>query len=70
MWEENAGLRLNHSFKLAGQVISLDVWRGYIAVGSSVVQLIHLNSQGEPKRILYTKANDPLQVAAKLYSVV
>ena len=53
---------LETSLKIAGQVVSLDNWNDFIAVGSSVVQLIELESGAEPKRILYAKGKDHLQV--------
>ena len=47
---------------MPGQVISLDSWEDYIAVGSDVIQLIQLNSNGDPRRILYANRKDPILV--------
>lgn len=50
---------------MAGQVTALDSWKDYVAVGSEVVQLIQLNSEKQldsPKRIVYTKKGDLMQV--------
>ena len=47
---------------LAGQVHSLDTWKDFIAVGSSVVQVIKLNTIGDPKRTLYIKGKNKLSV--------
>ena len=48
---------------MSGQVVSLDSWNEYIAVGSTLVQLIWLNSTSEPQRILYAKDKDLVQVS-------
>ena len=66
-------LTLKTSLKIAGNVVSLDSWNDFIAVGSSVVQLIHLKPGADPTRILYAKGRDHLQVyintSAKLLSL-
>jgi hypothetical protein len=48
--------------KLAGEVHSLDTWKDFIAVGSSVVQVIKLNPISDPKRTLYIKGKNKLSV--------
>ena len=64
MWDAaTRDLTLKISLKLAGKVVSLDSWKDFIAVGSSVVQLIQLKPGADPKRILYVKGSDRLQVA-------
>ena len=50
---------------MSGQVVSLDSWNDYIAVGSTLVQLIQLNSTSEPRRIIYAKDKSPVQVYGK-----
>ena len=62
-WNSTAELSLTNTLKLAGSVESLDNWNDYVAVGSSVVQLIQLKpNRSEPNRILYAKEGDCLQV--------
>ena len=53
---------LTQSLQVAGQVISLDSWEDYIAVGSDVIQLIQLSSNGDPRRVLYANRDDPILV--------
>ena len=62
MWDTTKDISLELSLSLAGEVTSLDTWNDYVAVGSSVVQLIHLTLSTEPKRILYTSATSHFQV--------
>ena len=62
MWDATAELTLMNSLNLAGQVFSLDSWNDYVAVGSSVVQLIQLKPNSEPRRVLYAKGGDHIQV--------
>ena len=62
MWDATAELTLINSLSLAGQVFSLDSWNDYVAVGSSVVQLIQLKPNSEPRRVLYVKGGDHIQV--------
>ena len=62
MWDTTKDLSLELSLSLAGEVSSLDTWNDYVAVGSSVVQLIQLELSTEPKRILYTSAISHFQV--------
>jgi hypothetical protein len=57
---------LKTSLKIAGQVVSLDSWNDFVAVGSSVVQLIQLKPGADPKRILYAKGKDRLQVVTSI----
>ena len=66
MWDAaTTTLTLETSLKIAGKVVSLDSWNDFIAVGSSVVQLIKLESGADPKRILYAKGKDRLQVVTR-----
>ncbi len=61
IWDRDS--ELTQSLQVAGQVISLDSWEDYVAVGSDVVQLIKLNLKGgDPSRILYANRSDPIQV--------
>ena len=62
----NRDSELTQSLKGAGQVISLDSWEDYVAVGSEVIQLIKLNSNGDPSRTLYANRSDPIQVKINL----
>ena len=62
VWNVTSRLHLTNTLRMSGQVVSLDSWNEYIAVGSTSVQLIQLNSTSEPKRILYTKNKYPVQV--------
>ena len=68
VWDKD--LELTQSLQVAGQVISLDSWEDYIAVGSDVIQLIKLNSNGDPRRILYANRCDPIQVQLELSLLV
>lgn len=68
MWDTTDTLYLTLTLKLPGQTTSLDIWRDYIAVGSSVVQLIQLSPSSEPKRILYAKQNDLIQVGITMHN--
>ena len=47
--------------KAAGQIVSLDSFGEYIAVGSAVVQVFAI-SDSPPKRIIYRKAKEHLMV--------
>ena len=62
MWDKTPELTLTASLKLAGEVHSLDTWKDFIAVGSSVVQVIKLNPISDPKRTLYIKGENKLAV--------
>ena len=62
VWDTTTDVSLKHTLSLAGKATSLDTWDDYIAVGSSVVQLIWLKPANEPKRILYARGTDRLQV--------
>ena len=62
MWDTTQDISLELSLSVAGKVTSLDSWGDYIAVGSSVVQLIWLKPSIEPKRILYMSATSRFQV--------
>ena len=41
------------SLKVAGKVTCFDIWNGFLAVGSSAVQLINLDNTS--KKVLYMK---------------
>ena len=67
VWDTaTTNLTLKTSLKIAGQVVSLDSWNDFIAVGSSVVQLIQLKPGADPKRTLYAKGKNRLQVLIAL----
>lgn len=59
-------LELTQSLQVPGQVISLDSWKDYVAVGSEVIQLIKLNPKGNPTRTLYANRSDPIKVKIDL----
>ena len=68
VWERDS--ELTQSLQVAGQVISLDSWEDYVAVGSDVIQLIKLNSNGDPSRTLYANRSDPIQVKINLIIIM
>ena len=68
VWERDS--ELTQSLQVAGQVISLDSWEDYVAVGSDVIQLIKLNSNGDPSRTLYANHSDPIQVKINLIIIM
>ena len=60
VWDRDS--ELVQSLQVAGKVVSLDSWEDYVAVGSDVIQLIKLNTNGDPSRTLYANRSDPIQV--------
>ena len=55
MWDVTEESAIEN-FKVAGRVASFDSWNGYIAVGSSIVQLINVNDTST--RVLYLKEKE------------
>ena len=66
VWDTTVEVSLKHALNVAGKATSLDTWDDYIAVGSSVVQLILLKPANEPKRILYARGTDSLKVQLQI----
>lgn len=51
--------------KVSSSVLALDVWSHYLAIGSSVVQMVDMSSD-ELRRILFVEDSEGIPVCGQL----
>ena len=60
-----SGFKPVQSVKVSSSVLALDVWRHYLAIGSSVVQMVDMSSD-ELRRIIFVEDSEGIPVGGHL----
>ena len=64
-----SGFKPVQSVKVSSSVLALDVWSHYLAIGSSVVQMVDMSSD-ELRRIIFVEDSEGIPVCAHLQHII
>ena len=64
-----SGFKLVQSVKVSSSVLALDVWSHYLAIGSSVVQMVDMSSD-ELRRIIFVEDSEGIPVCVHLQYII